>query len=186
VHRRQLLQAGLAALLVPRRAWAECDWCGAPDAPANLGPIMTIAGEREPGARMVIAGTIFARDGKTPARGALLYAWHADAQGMYPPHPRGHRHGRLRGWLRTAADGRYEIRSIKPEPYPQGGVPAHIHATLSAPGVPERLIDEYWFTGDPYVTDGMRRDVERRDPGAIVALARDGKGVLRGVRDLKL
>ena len=188
MRRRQLIQAGLAAaaLLPFRRARAaDCDWCGAADAPPGTGPATILAPASEPGERMVIRGSIFAADGKTPVNGALLYVWQADARGIYPTHPKGHKHGRLRGWARTGPDGRYEIRSIRPASYPNSTVPQHIHATLSAPGVAEHLVDEYWFEGDPHVSEAARKQVLARDPGAIVKLTREG-GVWRGRRDLTL
>ena len=51
-------------------------------------------------------------DGKTPAPGVILYVYQTDVTGAL--HPRGgqvqgKRHGRLRGWMKTGADGRYRV-----------------------------------------------------------------------------
>lgn len=142
----------------------------------------------EPGEPLIIAGTIYGSDGK-PLDGARLHVYHTDARGYYSerdgngqaPQPR------LKGWMKTNADGKYEFRTIKAAPYPGGGNPAHIHGSLSAPGYSERWIEEYWFEGDQNITNEMRS----RLPGIgqlapILTLRKDADGVWRGVRDFKL
>ena len=63
--------------------------------------------EDEPGEPMVVIGTGYASDGKTPASGIVVYAYHTDAKGFYSKGGSG-KH-RIRGWMRTDRDGRYEI-----------------------------------------------------------------------------
>ncbi|MCY7352797.1 MAG: hypothetical protein LH606_19415, partial [Cytophagaceae bacterium] len=60
----------------------------------------------------------------------------------------------LRGWLKTDANGRYEINTIKPAPYPGGTEPAHIHAMVKAPNQTEAYwLHDFLFKGDPFLTD---------------------------------
>ena len=63
---------------------------------------------------MIISGTVFQTDGKTPAPNTLIYLYHTDMYGIYG---RGseHKHGRFRGWMLTDAKGKYEFRSIRPQ-----------------------------------------------------------------------
>jgi protocatechuate 3,4-dioxygenase beta subunit len=145
--------------------------------------------EQEPGEPLILSGTVYGPDGMKPVDGARLYVYHTDARGYYSdqdgkggvPQPR------LKGWMKTNADGRYEFRTIKAAPYPGGGNPAHIHGTLSAPGFTERWIEEYWFEGDRNITDGMRSKLHGTDTfSPIVTLQKGGDGVWRGVRDFKL
>ena len=106
-----------------------------------------IATQTEPGQRMILTGRVFGPDGRP--RGAVeIHAYHTDANGLYRPEGWSSAPPRLQGTLRTAADGTYEIDTIKPAPYPNREIPAHIHFHLLAPGMREQS-EILWFTGDP-------------------------------------
>ena len=60
---------------------------------------------RDDGEPMIISGTVYKADGKTPAPNTLIYFYHTDKYGIYgrtgePPH------GRFRGWMHTESKGR--------------------------------------------------------------------------------
>jgi len=107
------------------------DDCDGPDAdvtccfvnvPSGLNHIMNIAGPAEKGERLVISGTVFKADGKTPAPGVLMYAYQTDNTGHYSKkgNEKGIQkwHGHLHGWCKTNSRGYYEIRSIRTARYP--------------------------------------------------------------------
>jgi len=161
-----------------------CSKCIAPQAMAAK---ITIAEPGEPGERLVMSGTIFRADGKTPAEGIVLYVYHTDATGYYskdddPYNPR------LRGWMKTGVDGKYEFNTIKPAPYPHRTTPAHIHAQIYSDTIPEYGIDEYWFEGDRFINDQQKKLLltGRGGPGSIVNLTRGAYGTLSGHRDIIL
>jgi len=113
--------------------------------------------------------------------------YHTDNTGYYskdddPYNPR------LRGWMKTGADGKYEFNTIKPAPYPHRVTPAHIHAQIYSDTIPEYAIDEYWFDGDRFITAEQKKllPTGRGGPGSIVKLTRDPNGVLHGHRDIVL
>jgi protocatechuate 3,4-dioxygenase beta subunit len=168
------------------------EWGGAAEAPADPPWSIRMAPEGEPGEEMTVSGTVYGPDGRTPAAGVLVYAYHTDATGYYTPAPgatgNGLRHGRLRGWMRTNAEGRYEFRSIRPAPYPNRVDPAHVHMTVSGPGYPEYWIDSIWFEGDPRITPEIsaRQLSGRGGFRPIVRLERGPDGALRGTRDIGL
>ena len=193
------LTVGLAALCPAFSASEEtrptpgpdCVECAHWEAPAHLTSRLTIAPPGEPGDRLVLEGTVFRPDGKTPAAGVLLYAYHTNARGYYAHAEgttgQGRWHGDLRGWLRTGADGRYRIETIRPAPYPSGGIPAHIHMTVMVEGGRERWIDDVVFDDDPLVNAAYRRAANRTLGGSgIVHLERDATRVLLGRRDIVL
>lgn len=173
-----------------RSSLPSCEWCGAADAPAELGPLLAIPTSGEPGERLVIEGTVFEEDGTTPAAGVLVYAYHTNSAGVYPKRGdetgNGRRHGYLRGWLRTGADGRYRIETIRPGPYPTGGPPAHVHMTVQPPGEDERYIDDVVFEDDPRLTSAERARLRGRGGSGIVRLERAPDGGLRARRDIFL
>jgi protocatechuate 3,4-dioxygenase, beta subunit len=157
----------------------SCEWCGVTEAPRNLTSTALIAGASEPGERMILTGRIL-RDGK-PVPNVILYAWHTNNEGIYPKrgNERGNaqRHGYLRGWLRTDAQGRFRIESIRPAMYPTNNAAAHIHLTAGEPGKPEVSVGEFQFAGDPLAHEG--RNV------LLVTLTKSN-GVWRGSRDIVL
>ncbi len=161
-----------------------CEWCGATEAPPSLESSMRLAGSAEPGERLVVSGRIFEADGRTPAAGVLVYAYQTDATGAYAMRGdqtgNARRHGALRGWLRTAADGRYRIETIRPAPYPERNAAAHIHVTLTPVGGAEGWIESIVFADDPLLT------AEERAGRGVVQLRRDDSGVLRASRDILL
>src|SRR5687768_963838 len=168
----------------------ECEWCGAAEAPARLTSTLTIAPRAEPGERLIIEGTVYQADGRTPAANVLVYAYHTNTQGVYPKRGdetgNARRHGYLRGWLRTGADGRYRIETIKPGTYPSRADPAHVHFTLQPAGEPERYIDDVVFEDDPLVTPAHRARLAGRGGSGIVRLRRDAEGILHATRDIYL
>lgn len=153
-------------------------------APAKV----TITGKAEPGERLTVSGVVYGADGKTPVAGASVYVYHTDATGRYTPGPKDdNRNPRLRGYLRTDAQGRYEYITIKPAPYPgENGPPAHIHYHVNAPGYQERVF-EIVFEGDPRINSDIRTRAASEFSGfSIRPLVRDGQGGWRCTQDVKL
>jgi len=76
----------------------------------------------------------------------------ADAKGYYRPNeapgPSGEGEPRLKGWVKTGADGRFEFLTIQPAPYPRGEVPAHVHIHAWGGGYPRQWF-MLEFAGDP-------------------------------------
>lgn len=165
----------------------SCQWCDGVNVPSNATWKTSITSMNEAGEPLLMSGTIYAPDGVTPAKGIVLYVYHTDAHGYYTNNGSNDLPARLRGWMRTGADGRYEFRTIKPGAYPHHDSPAHIHATLSGSNYHEYWIDDYWFAGDSRITQQKLSTLTGRGGfSPIINLKRDAEGVWRGVRDLKL
>ena len=131
---------------------------------------------------------IYQKDGKTPASGVILYVYQTDATGRYTPaggQVHGKRHGRLRGWMKTGADGRYEFRTIRPAPYPGQAIPAHIHPVVKEPDKNEYYLDEFVFDDDPLLTKEKRAKLEDRGGSGVLKVTEE-KGVATGRRDIIL
>jgi catechol 1,2-dioxygenase len=154
----------------------------------KLGPGSAItpeeAAEEAPARRgtpLILTGTVYAEDCRTPLAGAIIEVWQTDSRGVYGP---GDRSGNprccyLQGTLETDSSGRYTIETIRPGHY--GRRAAHIHLNVhyrDARGV----LTEVLFAGDPYLTSA--------EPGAEVIRLRKESGpegkLLRGKFDIVL
>lgn len=146
---------------------------------------VTIPSKDEPGERLMVSGKVFGKDGR-PLAGASVYVYHTDAKGLYTPDTNDNKNPRLRGYMRTDEQGRYEFATIKPAHYPNNTIPAHIHYVVNAPGYKERIF-EIVFEGDQFITDRIRTDAAKEDSGfSIRPLERDRQGVLHCTQDVKL
>ncbi|NNF57518.1 MAG: intradiol ring-cleavage dioxygenase [Rhodothermaceae bacterium] len=176
----------------PRPNLYACEGCEAVyDHPeGDLDWQLTIPPEDEPGEVLVLTGRVFKPDETTPAPGVILYVHHTNAEGLYPQRGGeagwGRRHGYLHGWLKTDAGGRYRITTIRPAPYPNASLPAHIHLYVGEPERRPYYIDDVVFEDDPWVTDRYRDAAENRGGSGIIALMLDDDDTWRGTHDIVL
>ena len=194
VERRNfLVLSAKAALVLPVIGTGFVSACSTARGLAPIsGPLSwktTIALDTEPGEPLIVSGTIYLPDGKTPANGIVLSVYQTDATGVYSSKSTNgaHRDTRIHGAMKTNADGRYEFRTIKPGSYPQSTNPAHIHAYISGPDYPEYWIDEYLFDEDKFVKEDQRSKAATLGSfSPILKLTRDNDGILHATRDIKL
>jgi protocatechuate 3,4-dioxygenase beta subunit len=144
----------------------------------------------EPGERMILTGRVVKPDGKTPAAGVVVYAYHTNARGVYPTRggERGwdRRHGYLRGWVVTNPQGEYRFDTIRPAAYPGRTDPAHVHMIVKEPERREYWIDELVFEDDPLVDARYRSRAQDRGGSGIVRPERDSTGGWLARRDIVL
>jgi len=152
----------------------KCDGCEIMyiGMPANILSADTSVAWNEKGQKLLVHGTVYKPDGKTTAPNIILYYWHTDNHGYYSPVPnqdeKSKRHGHIRGWVKTDNEGHYAIYTVRPAPYPNGGIPAHIHMTVKEPGLNEYWIDEFLFDDDPLLTGAERKKQENRGGNGIL------------------
>jgi protocatechuate 3,4-dioxygenase beta subunit len=137
---------------------------------ANLpGSVLELAGRDEPGTRLVVAGLV--RDGSgRPVAGAEIHVYQTDAAGRYTKdRPMDEPHARLSGWVHTDAQGRFELRTLRPGGYPgtvhlgdrDRKIPAHIHLDVSARGYRSQRLQAV-FADDPRLADPHWQDWVKR------------------------
>ncbi len=146
-------------------------------------------GYGDPGQKIKITGTIFQKDGKTPAPNVIIYLYHTDQTGRYVAKKGASgwekRHGSLRAWLKTNSKGQYSFYTLKPKAYPNRTEPAHIHITVKEPGKNEYYIDSYHFEGDPLLTNKIKNSMRLRGGNGIISLKKQGDHWI-GERDIIL
>jgi protocatechuate 3,4-dioxygenase beta subunit len=161
-----------------------CDGCEVAfeGMPAALAGEARIAPAGEPGEPMVIDGVVRDAAG-TPQPGIVVYAYQTDAAGIYPKSAT--RHGALRGWARTGADGAYRFTTIRPGGYPGSGVVQHVHMHVIEPGRSTYYIDDLEFSDDPRQRDA-RQPPRARGGEGLATPGRDANGTWRVRRDIVL
>ena len=93
--------------------------------PSNGVPASTTVGQT-----LVLEALILDRQCR-PVSGADVHLWHADAAGLYGP-AGSDRCCYYDGTVRSDADGRFRVRTIRPAQYPvPDAPPAHIHLELA-------------------------------------------------------
>jgi protocatechuate 3,4-dioxygenase, beta subunit len=125
--------------------------------PPVLSASARIAPATEPGIPLTIRGRVFRHDGRTPAPDIVVFAYHTDATGHYDAPSAGPHSWRLRGWAKTDAEGRFEFATIRPAPYPNRHIAAHVHFSIDGPGV-SRQDAGLLFEGDPFLTVAEQQD----------------------------
>ncbi len=169
----------------------DCNWCGTFEAPEDVSWRTIIPPKEEQGDKLIISGTIYLPDGKTPVKDVIIYVYHTNTKGIYPKKGNekgnGKHHGYLRGWMKTNSNGRYEFETIRPAPYrTHDGEPAHIHYNIEAPDYPEYWLTGLWFADD-YRVNEYKDKIERNGGFSnIITLTKDENNILRGTRNIIL
>ncbi len=152
-----------------------CDGCEIMfiDMPANISSVDTSVGWAEKGQKLLVTGKVYKIDGRTPAPNVIIYYWQTDNNGYYSPKPgmneKAKRHGHIRGSVKTDENGNYSIYTIRPAPYPDEDIPAHIHTSIKEPNIGnEYYIDEFVFDDDKLLTSEKRKALENRGGSGIL------------------
>ncbi len=149
------------------------------DMPENIKSIDTSPGWHQEGQKICITGTIFEIDGITPAPNVILYYYHTDINGLYSAtpylNPKVNRHGSIRSWVKSDANGKYTIYTVRPGVYPDRGEPAHIHPAIKEPMIDEEYyIDDFVFDDDILLTTAKRKKMENRGGSGILRFLQKG------------
>jgi protocatechuate 3,4-dioxygenase beta subunit len=144
----------------------------------------------EPGVPLTATVRVLDREGR-PYPDVRIYAYQTSARGWYAaeaPHVSGNsgdfRFARLFAYARTDADGRCELVTVRPGPYPRSGLPSHVHLQLEGRGQDLRTT-EIRFEDCPHVDAAARAESERAG-FAVVAVERGDGGDARCTAEFRL
>ncbi|NER13605.1 intradiol ring-cleavage dioxygenase [Leptobacterium flavescens] len=155
----------------------------------KLASVDTLPGYHTNTPKMKISGTVFKKDGKTPAENVILYIYHTNRKGIYET--RGdekgwaRRHGYIQGWVKTGPDGKYTFYTFRPAAYPNGREAEHVHIVVKEPGKNEYYLDSYVFDDDPLLSKDRRKRLKERGGSGLIWLKQQGN-LLIADRDLIL
>ncbi len=157
-----------------KRVGGSCQGCEAIFEYGNktLNPIDTLPGFKSNQPKLKITGTVFEKDGKTPAKDVILYIYHTNRKGIYETKGDeknwAKKHGYIRGWIKTNKDGKYTFYTFRPASYPNTTIQQHIHITVKEPTINEYYIDDFVFEDDPFLTDTEKQRKPKRGGSGIV------------------
>jgi protocatechuate 3,4-dioxygenase beta subunit len=181
-----------------------CEGCDAvfDGMPAQIPSRARIGNPDEPGEALLLQGKVIDAKGK-PASGVVIYAYQTNSKGIYPTSASGsakrdrqtsthsiarpaHRHGLLRAWASTDAQGRYAFQTIKPAGYPETDLPAHIHLHVLERGRCTYYIDDVMFKDDPRLTPEKIRALRLERGGSGIGLPMRNADGWQITRDIEL
>lgn len=176
-----------------RHVGGPCEDCGAALDYTLLNispsPTDTLSGFNDTDPKIKITGTVFNKDGMTPANNILVYVYHTSRDGTYEPseNPTGweERHGQFRGWMKTDEDGKFTFFTFRPAPYPEVNEPEHIHIYIKEPHTIPYYIDNYLFDDDPTLTAEKIQSEKNRGGSGVVKFEKQN-GILTAHRDIIL
>lgn len=147
--------------------------------PAEINAVDSSPGWKEKGQGLMISGKAVRMDGVTPVAGVIIYYWQTDHNGYYSPGPgmdeRTKRHGHIRGWMKSDANGNFSLYTVRPAPYPGEEMPAHIHLSIKESDISnEYYVDELVFDDDAFLTAAKRSKLENRGGTGILKTKMEG------------
>ncbi len=142
--------------------------------PETIDAIDTSAGWFAQGQKLIVTGTVFQHNESTPARDVIIYYWQTDQNGLYAAEDgmddKVKAHGHIRGLVKTDEKGYYRMHTIRPAPYPDDVIPAHIHFSIKEPDVINAYYtDDILFSGDSLLASWQKKyPAENRGGSGIV------------------
>lgn len=160
----------------------ECDGCELMfiDMPGQIKSTDYSPGWNEKGQKLLVTGIAYKIDGKMPAPNVIIYYWHTDNNGYYSPTSGmdvgAKKHGHIRGWVKTDENGKYAIYTIRPAPYPNDNLPAHIHLSIKESGIDDGYyVDDLIFDDDQLVIPHRKKHpLENRGGSGILRVLLKG------------
>lgn len=145
--------------------------------------------------RILLTGTVYQSDGKTPAPNVIMYYYQTNSEGIYehkaeeqinmPPNKLGQAHGYIRGWVKTNEKGKYAIYSSMPGAYPNRNDPAHVHLYVKEEGREPCYLDNFVFDNDVLLSSSKRKRMDNRGGSGVIQFV-EADGLLVGERDIFL
>ncbi len=139
--------------------------------------------------KLKVTGTVYQKDGVTPAKNVIIYIYHTNNKGIYETKGNetgwAKRHGYIRGWIKTGTDGKYSFYTFRPSAYPNNTIPEHIHMTVKEPDKNEYYIEDILFEDDKYLTESHKNKLKHRAGSGVVRLKSEN-GLLIAKRDVIL
>ncbi len=133
----------------------------------------SIASRQEAGVALLVRGLISDENGQ-PVPGAAIYLYHTQPDGLYST--RGdERSPRFYAYLTTDPEGRFELATLRPGPYPNSDIPQHVHYRVQADGF-RTQVAEFLFDDDPRLKSQARSRAESSGwPIVKTSTGKDGR-----------
>ena len=137
-----------------------------------------LTNSNEPGEPLIIYGKILDSSTRMPINNGSLFLYQTDSEGIYSS-TGSDEQARIRGTIKTNANGCFKIKTILPGDYPNRKNSRHLHYVINAEGY-EELKSIFFFKG--FTTANITGD----GPLIVVNIKKDETGTWVGSTDLSL
>ncbi|HLV40565.1 hypothetical protein [Xanthomarina sp.] len=113
--------------------------------------------------KLKITGTVYLKDGITPAKDVILYINQANENGEYDlKFENDKRYVYHRAWIKTNVDGVYTFYTFIPGSYRHTRELRQIHPMVKEAGKPEYALNTLIFEDDPFLTKACRKKLNKK------------------------
>ena len=137
-----------------------------------------LANGKEPGEPLIIYGKIIDRSTRAPIKDGTLFLYQTDSSGIYST-TGSDEQARIRGTVKTNANGCFKIKTILPGDYPNRKNSRHLHYVINVEGY-EELKSILFFKG--FTTENITGD----GPLKVLDIKKDKTGTWIGETELTL
>jgi protocatechuate 3,4-dioxygenase beta subunit len=138
--------------------------------------------------KIKLTGTVYRKDGVTPAKNVIIFIHQTNQKGEYPTKKDKegweNQYGYIHAWVKTDAAGKYAFYTFKPGSY--GRSPAHIHPIILEPNGKYYWLGSYFFSDDPKLTEDHWNPKSPRGGSNGIVFLTEEDGILVGRRDFIL
>lgn len=119
--------------------------------------------------KLKITGTIYLKDGVTPAKDVILFINQPNEDGEYDlKFENDKRYVHHRGWIKTDVDGNYTFYTFIPGSYRHSRELRHIHPIVKEAGKTEYALNSLIFEDDPFLTKACRKRLKKKGINSIL------------------
>ncbi|OUR91881.1 hypothetical protein A9Q87_08750 [Flavobacteriales bacterium 34_180_T64] len=125
--------------------------------------------------KLKISGTIYERDGVTPAKDIILFIEQADENGDFDLRKyNDKRYVYHRAWIKTDSDGHYTFYTFIPGNDRRYNQLQQLFPVIKEPSTPEYEIRSFLFDEDPMLSKACRKKIAKKgDPSRILTLKKE-------------
>lgn len=138
--------------------------------------------------KLKLSGTIYQKDGVTPARNVILYIEQPDENGNFDIRKtEDTRYVYHRAWVKTDIDGHYTLYTFIPGSDRRYNRLQEIYPIVKVPSSDAYEIETFLFDSDPLLTKHCRKRINKKgDVTRIVTPKKTDTGLLVAQRDIVL
>lgn len=153
----------------------------------QLSNVDTIPGFKSKQNKLKLHGTIYEKDGVTPAKNVVLYIEQADENGNFDLRTQNNvKYVYNRGWIQTNADGQYTFYTYVPGNDRRYNILKELFPVIKEPSKKEYEIETLLFDDDPLLSKFCRKRIAKKSDITRILSVKEENGLLVANKDIVL